>query len=637
MASGQLNEAVLFKGLATESGEWTKRKFNKVSRLSVGVRDSFYLNNRKWLRYAAADVVGHCSPVSSNSSNMMLSSSVIHKRTRGSSTLKGRLNSDCSVHSSELEESIVTEENDHIRYDALMQAYALVTFLYKLLFLLGRSHEMPKKLNDISDMPLTIFFANRDLMGVSLKEEPELVEASRSNNKKKELIALSLPALAGQAIEPMAQLMETAYIGRLGPVQLASAGVSISIFNIVSKLFNIPLLSVATSFVAEDIAKNSRDNSEEENGIGFHAIPERRQLVSVSTALLLAVGIGIFEGLALYFGSGVFLNLMGISSASSMHGPAQQFLSLRALGAPAVVLSLALQGVFRGFKDTKTPVVCLGVGNFLAVFLFPVLMYYFKLGVRGAAISSVISQYVVTFLMIWHLNKRAILLPLRPGALQFGGYIKSGGFLLGRTLSVLTTTTLATSMAARQGPIAMAAHQICLQVWLAVSLITDALASSGQALIASSVSEGDYRSVKDIAYYVLKIGFVTGVTLAIILGMSFGSIATLFTKDTEVLRIARTGILFVSASQPLNALAFIVDGLHYGVSDFPYAAYSMMLVGVISSTFLFYAPGAFGLYGVWAGLTLFMGLRMVAGFVRLATKNGPWWFLHQDVNKAKLH
>ena len=31
-----------------------------------------------------------------------------------------------------------------------------------------------------------------------------------------ELIMLSLPAIAGQAIEPLAQLMETAYIGRLG-------------------------------------------------------------------------------------------------------------------------------------------------------------------------------------------------------------------------------------------------------------------------------------------------------------------------------------------------------------------------------------------------------------------------------------
>ncbi|CAH1427118.1 unnamed protein product [Lactuca virosa] len=54
-----------------------------------------------------------------------------------------------------------------------------------------------------------------------------------------------------------------------------------------------------------------------------------------------------------------------------------------------------------------------------------------------------------------------------------------------------------------QGPIVMAAHQICLQVWLFVSLIIDALAASGQALIASSVSKGDYRSVKDITYFML--------------------------------------------------------------------------------------------------------------------------------------
>lgn len=52
--------------------------------------------------------------------------------------------------------------------------------------------------------------------------------------------------------------------------------------------------------------------------------------------------------------------------------------------------------------------------------------------------------------------------------------------LLGRTLSVLITMTLGTSMAARQGPVAMAAHQICLQVWLAVSLLSDALALSAQ-------------------------------------------------------------------------------------------------------------------------------------------------------------
>ncbi|XP_049932193.1 protein DETOXIFICATION 45, chloroplastic isoform X3 [Nymphaea colorata] len=335
-----------------------------------------------------------------------------------------------------------------------------------------------------------------------------------------ELIVLSIPAMVGQAIEPLSQLLETAYVGRLGPLELASVGVSVSIFNIISKLFNIPLLSVTTSFVAADIAKSSKMDS-----IGG-LVAEKKQLPSVSTAILLAAGIGMVEAFALYVGAGSFLNVMGIPPDSPMWGPSQRFLSLRALGAPAVVVSLAIQGVFRGFKDTKTPLLCTGIGNLAAVFLFPLLMYSLGLGVSGAAASVVVSQererestrvcglhrwigiflptsnlapehpvlwimadlcywdgdcrYIITILLIWLLSKKVILLPPKMQDLQFGGYMKSGGFLLGRTLSVLMTMTLGTAMAARQGPVAMAAHQICLQVWLAVSLLTDALSLSGQ-------------------------------------------------------------------------------------------------------------------------------------------------------------
>lgn len=56
----------------------------------------------------------------------------------------------------------------------------------------------------------------------------------------------------------------------------------------------------------------------------------------------------------------------------------------------------------------------------------------------------------------------------------------AGGLLIGRTIAVLLTMTLATSMAAREGPVQMAGHQICMQVWLAVSLLNDALAIAGQ-------------------------------------------------------------------------------------------------------------------------------------------------------------
>ncbi|KAK0581578.1 hypothetical protein LWI29_015383 [Acer saccharum] len=108
---------------------------------------------------------------------------------------------------------------------------------------------------------------------------------------------------------------------------------------------------------------------------------------------------------------------------------------------------------------------------------------------------------------------------------------------MGRTLAVLMTMTLGTSMVAHQGSNAMAAHQICMQVRLAVSLLSDSLAASGKALVASYSSRGDFKTVKEITNFVLKIGVFTSVFLAVILGLSFGSLATVFTKDVKVLDI----------------------------------------------------------------------------------------------------
>jgi Na+-driven multidrug efflux pump len=43
-----------------------------------------------------------------------------------------------------------------------------------------------------------------------------------------------------------------------------------------------------------------------------------------------------------------------------MRVPAEHFLTLRAFGAPPIVIALAAQGTFRGFMDTKTPLYAIG-------------------------------------------------------------------------------------------------------------------------------------------------------------------------------------------------------------------------------------------------------------------------------------
>lgn len=211
-----------------------------------------------------------------------------------------------------------------------------------------------------------------------------------------DILSIALPAALALLADPITSLVDTAFVGHLGSVELAAVGVSVSVFNLVSKLFNVPLLNITTSFVAEEQAAITNGSNEPDppvcDGLSDHK--GKILLPSVSTSLALATGLGIAETIALSIGSGFLMSTMGIPAESSMRIPAEQFLTLRAFGAPPLVIALAAQGTFRGFKDTKTPLYAVGAGNVLNAMLDAILIFCFDIGVAGAAIATVISEYV---------------------------------------------------------------------------------------------------------------------------------------------------------------------------------------------------------------------------------------------------
>ncbi|CAN7007310.1 unnamed protein product [Brassica rapa subsp. trilocularis] len=446
-----------------------------------------------------------------------------------------------------------------------------------------------------------------------------------------EIMSIALPAALALAADPITSLVDTAFVGHIGSAELAAVGVSVSVFNLVSKLFNVPLLNVTTSFVAEEqaiAAKDDKDSNE----------TRKKVLPSVSTSLVLAAGVGIAEAIALSHGSDYLMDIMAIPFDSPMRIPAEQFLRLRAYGAPPIVVALAAQGAFRGFKDTTTPLYAVGkycnihllffAGNVLNAILDPILIFVLGFGISGAAAATVISEYLIAFILLWKLNENVVLLSPQIQVGRANQYLKSGGLLIGRTVALLVPFTLATSLVAQKGPTQMAGHQICLEIWLAVSLLTDALAIAAQSLLATSFSQGEYKQAREVLFGVLQqVGLATGTGLAAVLFIGFEPFSSLFTTDSEVLKIALSGTWFVAGSQPVNAIAFVLDGLYYGVSDFGFAAYAMVIAGFISSLVMLLAAPTYGLAGIWTGLFIFMALRLVAGAWRLGTRTGPWKML----------
>ncbi|KAK9998195.1 hypothetical protein SO802_017798 [Lithocarpus litseifolius] len=276
-----------------------------------------------------------------------------------------------------------------------------------------------------------------------------------------EIAQIAVPAALALAADPIASLIDTAFIGQIGPVELAAVGVSIALFNQVSRIAIFPLVSVTTSFVAEEnaigsVSHEAQDyehletgstmNGEDKelipkngtcenayksqpNGGSFEVVKidnERRHIPSASSALVIGSILGLIQAIFLIFGAKPLLGFMGVSSDSPMLTPAQQYLTLRSLGAPVVLLSLAMQGVFRGFKDTKTPLYATVAGDVTNIILDPLFMFVFHMGISGAAIAHVISQYLISVILLWKLMEKVDLLPPSSKHLQFGRFLKNG-------------------------------------------------------------------------------------------------------------------------------------------------------------------------------------------------------------------
>lgn len=478
-----------------------------------------------------------------------------------------------------------------------------------------------------------------------------------------EVLRIAVPASLALAADPLASLVDTAFIGRLGSVEIAAVGVSIAIFNQVSKVCIYPLVSVTTSFVAEEdaiISKAIEENSSRDLEKAPHVDSETNSPVSgpdkatecnsriptestdlsdqgyktkyipsVTSALIVGSILGLLQAIFLIFSAKFVLSIMGVKSDSPMQGPAVRYLTIRSLGAPAVLLSLAMQGVFRGFKDTKTPLYATVVGDAANIILDPILMFVCHMGVTGAAVAHVASQYLITLILLCRLVQQVDVIPPSIKSLKFGRFLGCGFLLLARVVAVTFCVTLAASLAARHGPTIMAGFQICCQLWLATSLLADGLAVAGQAVLASAFAKNDHKKVVAATSRVLQLSVVLGVCLTVVLGLGMRFGAGIFTKDEPVIEVIRKGIPFVAGTQTINSLAFVFDGINFGASDYTYSAYSMVGVAAISIPCLVYLSAHNGFVGIWIALTIYMSLRTVASIWRMGAARGPWRFLRK--------
>jgi MATE family multidrug resistance protein len=419
----------------------------------------------------------------------------------------------------------------------------------------------------------------------------------------RDILDLAVPALAGLAAGPLVSLVDTAFVGQLGAVPLAALGVNTSLFSMTFVIFNF--LAYGTT---PRVGRAVGDGDREEAG---------RVVVR---ALTLAVAVGGVALAVLQLLARPALGLMG--AGEELMAPALSYLRIRALAGPAVLLITASHGAFRGYQDTRTPMIVTLGFNVVNAGLDPVLIFVFDWGLAGAAAATAIGQWMgaLTFLFLLLKARRTELgIQLQVPKLQtLVPFLKVGRDLFLRTASLVGIMTLATAMAARVGVTAVAAHQVAAQLWMFLAVLVDALAVAAQALVSKQLGAGGRGTARRVSNRLLQWGLGVGVAL----GLGFWALRPVlpgfFADDPETVEALHSVYLFVVVLQPLNGLVFVWDGVYMGAEEFPYLAKAMIGTALAAAAvLLLVVPMGWGLTGVWWGIaTLMVG--------RLGTLAGPY-------------
>jgi putative MATE family efflux protein len=411
----------------------------------------------------------------------------------------------------------------------------------------------------------------------------------------KRILALAVPALGTLAADPLLSLADTAFVAQLGTVPLAALGVDAALFSFAFFAFNF-LAYATTPMVARRLGAG------DEEGAG-------RVVVQ---AMFLAVLLGAASA-AILAGAAEFL--IGLMQAPSpVVEPAASYLRIRALAAPAMLVVTAGHGAFRGFQDTRTPlVISLGV-NLLNLVADPLLIFGAGWGLEGAAIATVFAQWSGALCFVWLLVRKGGRLGWswrRPRLGELKPMLATGGILTVRTLFLTGTLTAATAVAASIGAAEVAAHQVLAQTWLLMAMTVDALAIAAQAMVADELGRADPSTAGAVASRLGRWGLVVGLGLALLVLAGRGPLASAFGPDPEVARLIESAAILTALMQPLAALVFVADGVYLGLLQVRYLVYSTAAGAVAGAVVLTLTlAGDWRLMGVWWAITAMVVARL---------------------------
>ena len=360
----------------------------------------------------------------------------------------------------------------------------------------------------------------------------------------KQLLFFFFPILLGTLFQQLYNTADTVVVGRfVGTQALAAVGGSTGqIVNLVVNFF-VGLASGATVIIARYYG--ARDRIKLNNAL--------------HTAIALSIVGGIVTGIAGILLTPSLLKMMN-TPADVIEG-STMYLRIYFAGIIFVFVYNIGSGILRAVGDSKRPLYFLIVCCFLNIFLDILFVVYLKLGVKGAAFATVISQAVSALLVILSLTKSVDIYRLRANKIRFYKSLLIAIITIGLPAGLqsvmygISNIIIQTSLNSL-GTETVAAHTAFAKIDAIYWMISGAFSVSIITFIGQNYGARKFDRMKKSIKVCLLMDLIASLLLTTVMLLAGPYLLRLFTSDQEVIEI---GMQIIHIIAPSYALFIFIE------------------------------------------------------------------------------
>lgn len=341
------------------------------------------------------------------------------------------------------------------------------------------------------------------------------------------MLSMALPTVAAQVINVLYNIVDRIYIGHIeGYGQLALTGVGVS----------FPILMIISAFSAFAGMGGAPLASIQ---LGKKNYEKAEEILGASVAMLLFFSVTLTV-LFMVFRTPV-LYAFGASENTIVY--AQQYITIYLLGTIFVQFALGLNTYISGQGNAKIAMLSVLIGAITNIVLDPIFIFGFHMGVRGAALATIISQALSAIWVIRFLTSEKSIIRIRKKNIRFEKSIikKIAGlgispFIMQSTES-LVMITLNSGLQKYGGDLYVGTMSIMTSVMQLITIPTQGISQGVQPIISYNYGAGNMKRVKGALVRMVAVCLTTTLVFAGLAVLKPEVYVPLFSNDSELIEL----------------------------------------------------------------------------------------------------